>query len=321
MDVKKITKVLGTVALSCGIGAFAYKKIGKKLFESVLTSEAIKKMRSEQEFAPEDIDLFVEGEAIQSGKYWFKNSPSERVEIDSSVGDKIIADVFMNENPTDKWVIICHGFVSIPSDMAQFGREFANNCFNVILPTMRGHGDSPCGYTGMGWIERLDILKWIDYIIKINPDAQIVLYGVSMGAACVLMTTGEKLPSNVVCAVSDCAYTSVWDEFSLQIKEKYKLPAFPFLDAANGEFKKRSGFDLKDASSLEQVKKSTTPTLFIHGDKDDFVPFFMLDKLYEAAACEKEKFVVEGAAHAVSAMVAGEIYTQTVKDFISKYVK
>ncbi len=318
---KMLGKILTATAITAGAGVLAYKLIGKKLFESVLTKEAIKNMRGTEEGGPpEEIEAFTTNESHISGKSWYNNVKKERIEIDSSLGDKILADVIRLENNSDKWAIICHGFVSVPSDMGRFAQNFSQNGFNVLLPTMRGHGDSPCEYTGMGWIERLDILKWIDYIIKENPNAKIVLTGVSMGAACVLMTTGEKLPSNVVCAVADCAYTSVWDEFSKQIKVKYKLPSFPFLDAANAEFKKRSGFSLKDASSLEQVKKSVTPTLFIHGDKDDFVPFEMLDKIYETAACEKEKYVVEGAGHAVSALVAGDAYGQRVENFINKYI-
>ena len=34
-------------------------------------------------------------------------------------------------------------------------------------------------------------------------------------------------------------------------------------------------FDFKENSPLEQVKKSSTPTLFIHGDRDSVVPFWM----------------------------------------------
>ena len=46
---------------------------------------------------------------------------------------------------------------------------------------------------GMGWLDRLDIISWINWIIEQDPDAQIVLHGVSMGAATVMMTSGESL--------------------------------------------------------------------------------------------------------------------------------
>ena len=51
-------------------------------------------------------------------------------------------------------------------------------------------------------------------IIEENPDAKIILHGISMGGATVMMCAGENLPSNVKGIVDDCGYTSVWDIFS-----------------------------------------------------------------------------------------------------------
>ena len=83
----------------------------------------------------------------------------------------------------------------------------------------------------------------------------------------------------------------------------------------------RAGYSFKEASSVEQVKKSKTPTLFIHGDQDTFVPYTMLDKVYNAANCEKEKLVIKGAKHAESVNVDATLYWSTVKSFVEKYVK
>ena len=46
----------------------------------------------------------------------------------------------------------------------------------------------------------------------------------------------------------------------------------------------------------------------------------MLDELYNAAACEKQKMVVEGAGHGQSAIVDRTRYWQTIADFLSMYV-
>ena len=56
----------------------------------------------------------------------------------------------------------------------------------------------------------------------------------------------------------------------------------------------------QDASAIDAVKKSTTPTLFIHGEDDAMIDVSMSEELYEAAACEKELLIVEGAGHAQS---------------------
>ena len=51
----------------------------------------------------------------------------------------------------------------------------------------------------------------------------------------------------------------------------------------------KAGYFLGDASAIKQVKNSKTPILFIHGDEDDFVPYYMMDELYDATSSEKEK--------------------------------
>ena len=141
-----------------------------------------------------------------------------------------------------------------------------------------------------------------------------------MGAATVMMATGENLPSNVKVAIEDCGYTSIWDEFEMQLKLLYNLPTFPALDAASAVCKVRAGYMLEEGSSVEQVKKSKTPTLFIHGDQDRFVPFEMLDVVYESATCEKQKLVIQGATHAQSSAINSQLYWKTINGFIEKYI-
>ena len=62
------------------------------------------------------------------------------------------------------------------------------------------------------------------------------------------------------------------------------------------------------------------PMMFIHGDADDFVPFEMLDKVYESASCEKQKLVIEGAGHAMSSSVAPELYWSEVEKFLDRHM-
>ena len=44
----------------------------------------------------------------------------------------------------------------------------------------------------MGTDDRLDIIDWIEMIIKQDHRAQIILYGVSMGGATVMNVSGER---------------------------------------------------------------------------------------------------------------------------------
>ena len=60
--------------------------------------------------------------------------------------------------------------------------------------------------------------------------------------------------------------------------------------------------------------------LFIHGDKDLFVPTEMVYKLYDACTSEKELFVVPGADHAKSYHVDKEGYEAKVKAMAERYL-
>ena len=77
----------------------------------------------------------------------------------------------------------------------------------------------------------------------------------------------------------------------------------------------------KEASSLKQVEKADLPMFFIHGDKDTYVPTWMVYPLYEAKPDPKELWIVPGAKHAVSYKENKTEYTNRVKNFVDKYIE
>lgn len=234
--------------------------------------------------------------------------------------DKLQLHSYVVSQNSNKWAIVVHGYGGSGKLMSDKSKYFYDMGYNVLIPDLRGHGKSEGDYIGMGWKDRLDIISWINFIIKENPNAEIVLHGTSMGAATVLMTSGENLPSNVKAIVADCAYTSAWDEFSYQLETYLKVPSSYILNVTNMVTKLKAGYSLKEASALECVKKATVPILYIHGDKDKFVPYSMMDKLYDATNSPKEKLTIEGGEHANSDLVSPFLYWLTLEDFLNQYV-
>ena len=233
---------------------------------------------------------------------------------------KLCGYEIQNKKESKVWVIGAHGYTETACSMAGVAKQFLNYGYNVLLPDLRAHGKSGGKYIGMGWLDRMDLIEWINYLINKYGHIKIILYGISMGAATVMMASGENLPSTVRVVIEDCGYTSVWEEFADKLKTIFHIPQFPAMYNANFITKIRAGFSLKKASCVKQLKKCKIPTLFIHGDKDKFVPFYMLDKLYNTAVCKKEKLVIKNAGHADAQTIEPQKYWSTVRKFIKRYV-
>ena len=257
---------------------------------------------------------------LHEGTDWFESFPKEKLETENRNGDILHADLIKPEKESNIYVLCIHGYTSAPKFMGIYAKKFRELGYNVVLPSLRGHADSEEEFISMGWKDRLDVVDWINYIVKEHPDCEIVLHGVSMGAATTMMALGEELPSNVKAAIEDCGYTNAWDVIKHKMS-KMKIPDFPFLYSADGINRMRENFSLKEASCTEQLKKCITPLLFIHGEADDFVPYSMLDIVYAAAdKCEKEKLSVPDAPHARSVCAHPDLYWNTIINFLKKYI-
>ncbi|WP_055108860.1 alpha/beta hydrolase [Paenibacillus ihumii] len=284
--------------------------------------------RTEKEFLRGNPDLEVsvsikEDDPDSDIGAWWEQQAFEDWSLMSDDGLKLHAYYLGAPAQTNKTVIIAHGYSSKAADMGKLARMYSDKLgYNVLLPDARGHGNSEGHYIGFGWPERRDYIQWIDQVIEHSGDqAQIVLHGVSMGGATVLMTSGEKLPPHVKAVVEDCGYTSAKEQLAYQLKRMYHLPAFPLVQTTSLVTKLRAGYFFGEASALEQVKKSVTPTLFIHGDQDLFVPTEMAYKLYENGPAEKKLVIVPGAGHGQARLVNPEAYDREVSEFIAAYVK
>lgn len=230
----------------------------------------------------------------------------------------IAQDSSATKGENHKWVLILHGYTGWKEEMYPFAYWYHEQGYHALVPDLRCQGESEGDFIGMGWTDHFDCMLWIDYILSQDPHAQIVLHGQSMGAATALMMSGEELPSNIQAVVSDCSYTDAYHMFGEKIKEWFHLPAVPLVDSACLMLRLRGGYNLKDASALEAVKKSKTPTLFIHGDSDAMISVQMSKELYEAASCEKELLIVEGAGHGQAQEKDPEAYFGTIHDFLNK---
>lgn len=245
--------------------------------------------------------------------------------IVSGDGRRLHAVYMRGDSACGRTAVIVHGYKDCYAKFLYLGRMYHRDMgYNILLPDLSAHGLSDGKSIQMGWKDRLDVIRWAEVAEEMFRDSseasQMVLHGVSMGAATVMCVSGEKLPEYIRCFVEDCGYTSVWDEFENELRERFSLPPFPLMYTADVLCRMRYGWSFTEASPVEQVRKCRRPMMFIHGSEDTFVPTRMVYRLYEAKSGDKVLWIVPGTKHARAYLDYPKEYTERVGRFIASAV-
>ena len=187
---------------------------------------------------------------------------------------------------------------------------------NALVVDHRGSNTSDGKVITFGILESRDCERWVDYIIKeINPDAKIIITGISMGASTVMIMASRPLPKNVVGALADCGFTSAEDIIKKVLRDM-KLPPKPIYPFVRLGARLYGGFDLEETSSIASMRECRLPIIFFHGDADDYVPYEMSVKNYEACISEQKRLVnISGAGHGLCFPMDEETYLKEMQAF------
>lgn len=295
----KFKKSLSLITVLTSISYLTYRQISNALFEKV--------------FKRQDVEI----ELKEGEEKWFSNSNCKTVSIQSFDGLKLNGYIIKN-NDSNQFVLLSHGYGSDSRSMFYDAVHFDELGYNTLIIDHRASGESEGNYHTFGQKESLDILLWCHYLVEQFPNCKIALYGVSMGAASVLMSLALSLPTNVKCCIEDCSYSSLKEELDNTIKLEYKLEHNGIiLRLIENRMQKVFGFNFSDAEVKEFIKDNTIPLLIIHGKEDTFVPFEMSKVIYNSNKGVKKYYPIDGAKHAVCHYQAN--YFKHVNDFISEY--
>lgn len=315
----KKTKTIAAAAAALGIGAFAEMGVIGYFFNRTMKRSNAKTERT-MKMSGTDWNQYMP--LMEKCRENLMAIPHEEVSITSYDGLKLSAVYFSNENAEKKRLVIgFHGYTGEGvSNHLGISSYFGRKGFSMLFPDARAHGKSEGTYIGFGCLDRIDALDWIKWAVdKCGEDVEIWLYGVSMGGATVLMASSLELPGQVKGIISDCAFTSPKDVFTHVLNNMYHLPAFPIIQGSDILNKRLAGYGMDECNAIREVSKTTLPILFIHGDKDTFVPPEMCESLYESCGSPyKQKLIVKGAAHAESYYKDTENYENALNEFFMK---
>lgn len=331
---KKKRKVFIILLIIIFLLAVLYFILVNFLVSAALVPSFMRKLESFERITDESYAAQVQTSDIQVTRQlalnhtdeWLETVDSRKISTISTDGYTLVAMEFSGQTVenadgnTHLWALVLHGYTGWKEEMYPFACWYYEQGYRVVVPDLRCQGESEGDFIGMGWTDHYDCNLWIDYILSQDSDAQIIIHGQSMGASTALIMTGDKaLSEHVAAVVSDCAYTDAYSMFGDKVTEWFSLPAFPLVDSARVVLKLRGGYDLTDASALDAVSVSSTPTLFIHGASDAMISVQMSEDLYEAASCPKELLIIDGAGHAQAQDKDPDAYYGSISRFLTQY--
>lgn len=186
---------------------------------------------------------------------------------------------------------------------------------NVLMVDQRASGDSDGKVTTFGVNESKDCLSWIDFAINtFGKEVKIIIGGVSLGGATVLCVA-DKVPANVWYILADCPYSSPEKIIKKVIEKDMKLPSkllFPLVKLSAKIFGR---FNLMEVSPENSVKNAKVPIIFLHGDKDEFVPSQMSIDMYNLCPTKKYLCLIKGAEHGLAYPEDNEGYINAILEF------
>lgn len=251
--------------------------------------------------------------------FWYTKQPKQEWMIQSFDGLNLVATYIPNPKTVGRLAILAHGLGHSREQMIPYARIFMSLGYDVLMPDARAFGDSQGHTIGYGWLDRLDYERWVTMALaQLGMDVEIVLMGISMGAATVMATSGEPLPENVKAIVEDSGYADLYDEAKFRLTHKFHLPAYPIMPMANQIANARAGYAFKDGRILHQVANGGLPILMIHGTQDQTVPVRNAHALYDQLPQQKGLYLDQDAGHVQAIRTHPDRYQAVVEEFLTE---
>jgi len=218
-------------------------------------------------------------------------------------------------------VVVVHGHTSCKRDhdvLLPAGMLYRHG-YSVLLIDLRDHGDSTDedGRFAAGTEEYRDVLGAWDWLQSSQsiPAERIGLLGISLGAATVLIASGEE--PRVVATWEDSSYGDI----GVAIRAELARNGYPQFLGVGGVAMARllSGDDLMSRSPLAAVGRMTGRKLFItHGTDDDRLSVDFASALIaaaQAADVEMTSWIVPDSEHAEAMWLEPEAYERRLAEF------
>lgn len=245
----------------------------------------------------------------------FNSWKKEEVFLQSPFGYRVFGLYFPVTN-SNKAVIISHGITYTLYGSVKYMKMFMDMGFNIFIYDNRYHGRSGGKNSTFGFYEKFDLKMITDWVeLRLGKGAIIGTHGESLGAAISLQHAA--IDPRIKFVIEDCSFNRLDTLLVFRLKEDFHIPRFPLFPMVELICKILTGMEINKVAPENEVKKIQAPILFIHGDRDAFIPPVMAEKLFKNKLNGPKKlYLAPNAGHAESYWNNQVEYAAVVDEFL-----
>ena len=240
--------------------------------------------------------------------------PFEELLIKSPYGYILHGRLYPNDSK--KYVIIVHGITMNIYGALKYLPFFYKKGFNVVVFDQRYHGLTAGPNTTYGYFEKWDLHNITDYLFTTyGSDISVGLHGESMGGGISVLNMG--IDKRVDFGVIDCAFSDLPELFSMMLADELHIHSKKLLSFINLFIRQSSGFSIDEVSPIKEIPSIEKPMLFIHGEKDTYIPVKMAKIMYAFKLHNKYLYLAKDGEHATSMASDPDRYDVELTKFLN----
>ncbi len=208
---------------------------------------------------------------------------------------KLQTYLFKNKN-SKKIVIFFHGNAGNLNHRISDALKLFKMNLNVLLVSYRGYAKSEGSPSEKGiYLDGFAALNYVKNNLNFKTK-YIYLYGRSIGST-VAVHIAQNIKLAGVILISPLTSGKEIAQ-SLNIGLILSFSENPF-------------------NSLKKIKNIKSPVLFIHGDRDNIIPYSMGKKLFNNCPTDKKFITIKNAGHNDLSLINADLYWNSIKNFIT----
>lgn len=213
---------------------------------------------------------------------------------------------------TSKAIILLAGKGGNRLGMLSRAKFYLDRNYSVVMPDLRGTGDSKADFVTIGYKERFDLLACVDTLQKLHY-TQIAAQGHSLGAATIAYSFKDFSGYSFV--VLESCYDNIDHAFEHRMQRMH-LPLFLMFPVKKFA-ELRLGIPAKELYPEKYMQKINCPALFLCGDNEWQNPVQESKKLVDNCTSSRKYFhVFKGARHQDFFRYAPEEYVHELEKII-----